>query len=280
MKTGLVLEGGAMRGLYSAGILDVWMDYHIRVDGLVGVSAGACFGPNLFSGQRGRALRYNQKYMGDPRNVSIRSLLTTGDIVNREFGYYRITLELDPFDEAAFERYGADFYAVATNVETGEPECLKITNVIEQLEALRASASMPFVSRMVEYEGKRYLDGGASNSIPVRDCLNMGYDRVVVILTQPADYRKGPMNPHLVRACYHKYPKLCDALLRRHEMYNAQVEDVRRLEKEGRIFVIRPQTALNVKRLERDPAVLQRVYDQGLADGEKTIKALKAYLGA
>lgn len=278
MSLGLALEGGAMRALYTHGVLDVWMDNDIRVDGVVGVSAGACMAPNLFSKQRGRGLRYNSKYMSDPRNVGLRSLITTGDIVNRDFGYYRITMELDPFDEAEFERYGVDFYAAATNVETGEAEYLRITNVVTQLEAIRASASMPFVSRMVEYEGKKYLDGGIADSIPVRACLKLGHDKNVVILTQPASYRKGPMNPRLIRAVYRKYPNLCKTLIERHERYNAQNAEVAQLEKEGRIFVIRPAQSLNVKRLEKDPAELKRVYETGIADGEKTMAALKAYL--
>ena len=277
-KLGLVLEGGAMRGLYSAGVMDVFLDEGIHVDGLVGVSAGACFGANLFSGQRGRALRYNKNYMGDPRNVSLRSLITTGDIVNKEFGYYRITLELDPFDEAAFERYGGAYYCVVTNVDTGEAEYIRLDHIIRQMEALRASASMPFVSRMVEYEGKRYLDGGIADSIPVRACLDMGYEKAVVILTQPASYRKGPMNPHLIRAKYRRYPRLCQTLIERHERYNAQCDLVEQLEREGRIFVIRPESSLEVKRLEKRPEELQRVYDRGIVDGRARMAALRAYL--
>ncbi len=278
MSLGLVLEGGAMRSLYSSGVLDVWIDEGVRVDALMGVSAGACFGPNLFSGQKGRALRYNLKYMRDPRNMGLRSLLTTGDLVNREFGYYRITLELDPFDEEAFERYGGDFYAVVTNVDTGEAEYMKLDNIIDGLEALRASASMPFVSRFVPIDGRRYLDGGVADSIPVRACLDLGCDKNVVILTRPADYRKTPMNPHIIRAFYRKYPKLCQALIDRHARYNAQVEDVLQLEREGRIFVIRPQTALAVKRMEKDPDRLRQVHAQGVEDGKRTLEALRAYL--
>ena len=156
MKTGLVLEGGAMRGLYTAGILDVWIDEGVRVDALYGTIAGAIFGANLFSGQKGRGLRYNLRYMPDKRYMSVRSLLTTGDLISRDFAYYRISKELDPFDEAAFERYGGEFYAVATNVMTGEPECIRVDNVMEQLEVLRASAALPFVSKTVELNGKRY----------------------------------------------------------------------------------------------------------------------------
>lgn len=278
MSVGLALEGGAMRGLYTAGILDVWIEQGIRVDGLFGVSAGAIFGANLFSGQKGRGLRYNLRYMPDKRYMSLRSLLTTGDLISRDFAYYRISKELDPFDEAAFERYGGEFYAVATNVMTGEPECIRVDNVMEQLEVLRASAALPFVSKTVELNGKRYLDGGVSDSIPVRECLKRGYDRVVVILTQPADYRKQPMNPALIRLCYARYPKLREALLRRHDVYNAQCEEVARLEAEGRVFVIRPESALGIGRLERDPARLQAVYDRGTADGMRTLPALRAYL--
>ena len=278
MSVGLVLEGGAMRGLYTAGILDVWIEHGIRVDGLFGVSAGAIFGANLFSGQKGRGLRYNLRYMPDKRYMSLRSLLTTGDLISRDFAYYRISKELDPFDEAAFERYGGEFYAVATNVMTGEPECIRVDNVMEQLEVLRASAALPFVSKMVELNGKRYLDGGVSDSIPVRECLERGYDRVVVILTQPADYRKQPMNPALIQLCYARYPKLREALLRRHDVYNAQCEEVARLEAKGRVFVIRPESALGIGRLERDPARLQAVYDRGTADGLRTLPVLRAYL--
>lgn len=267
-----------MRGLYTAGILDVWIEQGIRVDGLFGVSAGAIFGANLFSGQKGRGLRYNLRYMPDKRYMSLRSLLTTGDLISRDFAYFRISKELDPFDEAAFERYGGEFYAVATNVMTGEPECIRVDNVMEQLEVLRASAALPFVSKMVELNGRRYLDGGVSDSIPVRECLERGYDRVVVILTQPADYRKQPMNPALIRLCYARYPKLREALLRRHDVYNAQCEEVARLEAEGRVFVIRPESALGIGRLERDPARLQAVYDRGTADGLRTLPVLRAYL--
>lgn len=279
VSVGLVLEGGAMRGMYTMGVLDIMMDHHIRVDGLVGVSAGALFGANLFSGQRGRALRYNKKYMPDKRYMSIRSLITTGDLINRDFTYYKLTYELDPFDEAAFEAYKGDFYAVVTNVETGEPEYIKIDNVLEQLEDLRATAALPLVSKIVERGEKKYLDGGVTDSIPVRACLDMGYDKVVVVLTQPADYRKKPMSMGLVRLAYRRYPKLVEALERRHESYNAQCEEVTRLEKEGRIFVIRPEQPLEIGRLERDPDKLQAVYDKGIEAGEKYIGAMNPYLG-
>ena len=279
MKVGLVLEGGAMRGMYTAGVIDSFLDHGVDVDAILGVSAGACFGCNLFSKQRGRVLRYNQRFAGDPRNVSIRSLITTGDIVNKEFAYYVIPTTYDIFDEEAFEKHGGEYWVVVTNVETGEPEYMQMHNLLRDIEMMRASASMPFCSKMVPINGKKYLDGGISDSIPVRAAMKMGYDKLIVVLTQPASYRKGPMNPHMIKAFYRKYPNLCKTLLDRHNRYNAQCEDVMQLEREGKIFVIRPQQALSIKRLEKDPKELERVHAIGLADGEKTMKALKAYLG-
>lgn len=278
MKVGLVLEGGAMRGMYTAGVIDAFLDHGVHVDGIVGVSAGACFGCNLFSGQRGRVLRYNTRFMGDPRNVSLRSLITTGDIINRQFAYYEIPQKYDVFDEAAFEASGGAYDVVATNVETGKAEYLRLDNLLGQIEAIRASASMPFVSRIVDYEGKRYLDGGIADSIPVRAALDMGYDKVIIVLTQPADYVKKPMNARLVRAYYRKYPKLVETLINRHAAYNAQCRDVMQLENEGRVFVIRPAHKLDIDRLEKKPERLKAVYDIGLADANARMEAMTAYL--
>ena len=280
MKTGLVLEGGAMRGMYTAGVLDGFLDHGVQVDGILGVSAGACFGCNLFSGQRGRALRYNQRFMGDPRNVSLRSLITTGNIVNTEFAYHTIPTRYDVFDEAAFEAHGGEYWVVVTNVETGEAEYMQMRHLLEDIDMMRASASMPFCSQMVKINGKKYLDGGVADSIPVRRALAMGFDKVIVVLTQPVSYRKSPMNPVMIRAFYRKYPNLCRTLIERHECYNAQAEEVRRLEEEGKVFVIRPKAPLNIRRLEKDPEELARVHGIGLRDAEESMMALKAYLEA
>ena len=278
MKVGLVLEGGAMRGMYTAGVLDSFLDHGIDVDGIVGVSAGACFGCNLFSGQRGRVLRYNQRFAGDPRNVSLLSLLLTGDIVNKKFAYYVVPTKYDVFDEAAFEKHGGEYWVVVTNVETGEAEYMQMHNLLRDIEMMRASASMPFCSRMVPIGGKKYLDGGISDSIPVRAAMEMGYDKLIVVLTQPASYRKKAMNPKPVKAFYGKYPNLCATMIDRHNRYNAQCDDVAQLEREGKIFVIRPKAALEIKRLEKDPQVLASVHGIGLADGNACMDALRAYL--
>ena len=278
MRTGLVLEGGAMRGMYTTGVVDAFLDHGVKVDSLMGVSAGALFGANLLSGQRSRALRYNKRFMGDPRYMSLRSLLTTGDFVNKEFAFYRVSNELDPYDEAAFEAYGASFTAVVTNVDTGEAEYLDIANVLEQMEVFRATSALPYISRMVEIDGKRYLDGGLTDSIPVRAMMDRGVDKVIVVLTRPRDYRKKPDHAPLANLVYAGYPNLRRALRTRPERYNAQCEEVAQLEREGKVFVIRPDSALDIGRLEKNPARLQAVYERGLADANAAMEALQTYL--
>ena len=157
MSTALVLEGGGMRGMYTSGVLDVMLEREIPVDGILGVSAGALFGVNYFSGQRGRAIRYNLKYAGDKRYMGVRSLIRTGNLIGREFAFYEVPFTLDVFDEGAFERSGGAFYAVITNVRTGQAEYVKIDNVFEQMEVLRATSAMPFVSKPVRVlSGRRH----------------------------------------------------------------------------------------------------------------------------
>ena len=279
MKLGLVLEGGAMRGLYTAGVLDVLMDNGIRADTVIGTSAGVLFGVNYASGQRGRALRYNKKYAPKGCYMGLRSLLTTGNIINKQFAYYDLPSKLDVFDEAAFEASGIAFYATVTNVETGEAEYIRITNGFDQMEVMRATAAMPFVSRIVGYEGKKYLDGGVADSIPVDRCLEMGCDKVVVVLTRPIDYRKGKSRPWLANWMYgKKYPKVAERINRRPEEYNACVEKIIAMEQRGEIFVIRPSRTVKVRHIERNTDRLQEIYDLGAADCAGRMEALRSYL--
>ena len=279
MKVGLVLEGGAMRGLYTAGVLDVLMDAGIKADTVIGTSAGVLFGVNYASGQRGRALRYNKKYAPKGCYMGIRSLLTTGNIINKQFAYYDLPSKLDVFDEKAFEESGIDFYATVTNVETGEAEYIKITDGFRQMEAMRATSAMPFVSRIVEYEGKKYLDGGVADSIPVQKCIEMGCDKVIVVLTRPIDYRKGKTDPRLANLFYgKKYPRAAERINSRPEEYNACVERIIGMEKRGEIFVIRPSRLVRVKHIERDTKKLQAIYDLGAADCAAAMDSLRKYL--
>ena len=226
MKRGLVLEGGAMRGLFTAGVLDTMMEHGIEFDGIVGVSAGAAFGCNSTSKQIGRTLRYNIKYCNDPRYCSFLSLLKTGDMYGAKFCYHDLPEKLDIFDFQTFESNKTEFYIVCTNIETGEPVYHKMEKCdYDELEWMRASASMPLVSRVVEVGGKKMLDGGISDSIPLKYFESIGYDRNVVVLTQPEGYLKSKNKMiSLIRLRLKKYPKLVDAMARRHEMYNSTLE--------------------------------------------------------
>ena len=267
MKKGLVLEGGAMRGMFTAGILDVWMEKGITFDGAAGVSAGAVFGCNFKSGQKGRAIRYNKKYCTDPRYASYRSLFTTGNIFGVDFCYDELPHVLDPWDQEAFKADPMDFYCVCTDIVTGKPVyhlCKRGDD--RDIEWFRASASMPLASTIVEIGGRKLLDGGVSDSIPLRFMEHKGYNRNVVILTQPLDYVKSKNNVlPLVKTMYRNYPGLIRAMEDRHLMYNKQTAYVREQELKGEAFVIRPPKALEIGHISKDPDELQRVYDIGTA---------------
>ena len=278
MKIGLVLEGGAMRGMFTAGVLDVLLDKQIAVDGAVTVSAGALFGINYPAKQRGRVLRYNLKYLHDKRYMGWHSLFTTGNVVNKAFAFYELPFTLDPFDQATFAASQIDFWVTLTNIETGEPEYVKITDAFAQMEALRATSAMPMVSRVVEIEGKKYLDGGISDSIPLDKAMALGYDKIIVILTRPLDYRKKPSNNWLFKLFYRHYPKLIERWANRYAEYNQAVEKVIEMEKAGKIFVIRPSESLDISRLEKDLAKVQAMYDLGVKDGQAALSELKNYL--
>lgn len=278
MKIGLVLEGGAMRGMFTAGVLDVLLDEQIAVDGAVTVSAGALFGINYPAKQRGRVLRYNLKYLHDKRYMGWHSLFTTGNVVNKAFAFYELPFTLDPFDQATFAASQIDFWVTLTNIETGEPEYVKITDAFAQMEALRATSAMPMVSRVVEIEGKKYLDGGISDSIPLDKAITLGYDKIIVILTRPLNYRKKPSNNWLFKLFYRNYPKLIERWANRYAEYNQAVEKVIEMEKAGKIFVIRPSESLDISRLEKDLAKVQAMYDLGVKDGRAALSELKDYL--
>ena len=278
IRKGLILEGGAMRGMFTCGVLDVFMEEKISFDGAVGVSAGAAFGCNFKSGQIGRALRYNKKYCRDPRYCSFRSLIKTGDLYGVDFCYRELPEVLDPFDREAFLKNPMGFYVTATDIETGEPLYHKCTDGgPSDITWMRASASMPVVSRPVEADGYRLLDGGISDSVPFAFMEQQGYNRNVIILTQPAGYVKHKIAP-LMGLLLRKYPKIAEAMEVRHERYNRQMEEIREREKAGAVFVIRPVEDLGISRTEKDPAELERVYQAGRKQAVEKLPALKAYL--
>ena len=276
--TGLVLEGGGVRGIYTAGVLDVFMENDLSFNGVIGVSAGAIHACSYLSGQKGRSIRYYRRYVNDPRFMSFRSWLKTGDIIGADFCYHELPDKLDVYDHDAFLRNGTPYYAVCTDVGTGKAAYIRLTDMRGQIEYLRASASLPYFSRIVELDGRKYLDGGCSDSIPVEAFRRMGYARNVVVLTRDASYRKSPEMTALAKLVYRKYPAFIRTLENRHTMYNGQVELVERLAQEGSVFVIRPSVPLEIGRLESDPEKVQQVYDRGRADALAALERLQNWM--
>ena len=279
--TGLVLEGGAMRGIFTAGVLDVFMECGLKFDNVIGVSAGACFGCNYVSGQIGRTIRYNMKYAKDKRYCSISSLIKTGDIFGAEFCYHTLPKELDKFDEDAFIASGVPFYVVVTDVETGEAGYHLMPDMSdEELEWMRASSSMPLVSNIVNIGGGKYLDGGVADSIPLRASEAIGCEMNVTVLTKPRGYRKShDRTMPLVRMKYKDHPNLVHAMDVRHIAYNEQFEYCLRQEKAGCNFVICPKSPLPLGHICHDPLVMRETYEIGRSEANELMPALERFLG-
>jgi predicted patatin/cPLA2 family phospholipase len=279
-KVALVLEGGGLRGIFSAGVLDVFLDEKIKVDCIIGVSAGALFGVNYCSKQKGRALRYNQKYGADKRYMGFHSLITTGNIMNKKFCFDTLVNELDPFDYDTFKKSKVDFYATVTNLRTGKPEYKLVEDMRRErdMEILRASGSMPCVSKPVKIDNDLYLDGAIGDSIPVLKALAMGYEKVIVVTTRVDSYRMPHKKRPYAKLMYRKYPKFYEAFLNRDQMYNKTLEDIQKLEDEGKILVIKPTRLVKISRVEKDPKIMQEQYDLGVNDTKNRLKDIKNYL--
>lgn len=279
-KTGLVLEGGASRGIYTAGVLDVLLENEIYFDGCMGVSAGAIHGISYASRQAGRSYCYCVKYCKDPRFMSFQSFLRTGDVCGAKFCYYDIPETLVPFAHESFENSTTEFYCVCTDVNTGKPvyrKCETMRN--REVEWVRASASMPMVSRNVEIDGMQLLDGGIVDSIPFRAFMDMGYNKTVVVCTQHDGYRKEKESiAKLMPLRYGKDSPIVKAMQDRPVMYNAQLDDLKKAEQDGEVFVIRPSEPLDIGRIEHDPEVIRRVYLLGRADAERSVEKLKDFI--
>ncbi len=278
MSIGLVLEGGAMRGMYTAGVLDVFMENNIKVDGIIGVSAGVLFGVNYLSNQNGRAIRYNKRFVKNSNYMGLKSLLLTGNVVNKEFAFYEVPFKLDVFDNEEYIKSKVPFYATITNLNTGKPEYIEIKDVFKQMEVLRASSAMPYVSKIVEYEKEKYLDGGISDSIPVEKCRELGFEKVIVVLTRTLEYRKKKSNTFFPKLKYSKYPNFVKTLNVRYKMYNETVDKIIDLENKKEIFVIRPSRKVKIKRIERDEDKLQEMYDLGREDCKNKVESLREWL--
>lgn len=280
MKTGLILEGGAMRGMFTAGVMDVLMEAGVAFDGVIGVSAGACFGCNYKSGQIGRVLRYNLRFCNDKRYMGARVLLREGNLYSTPFCYEEVPMIHDPFDFDAFHKNPMEFWVVCTDVRTGKPVYHRYEGLADhRFDWIRASASMPLVSRTVQIDGQKLLDGGISDSVPVDFFESIGYDRNVVVLTQPKEYRKekNPLIP-LMRLRYPKYPAMVDTMARRHIGYNRTLDRIADRESRGELLVIRPKAALDISKTEKDPKKLRGVYDQGREAALEALDRVRTFL--
>ena len=282
MKTGLIMEGGAMRGMFTAGVLDVLMENGLVTDGAIGVSAGAVFGCNYKSHQIGRVIRYNTEYCNDKRYASFKNLVKTGNLYSEQFCYHEVPEKLDPFNEAAFAASPMDFFVVCTDVKTGEPiyhKCRK--GDAEDVLWMEASASMPLAAKIVKIGHYGLLDGGVADSIPVRFFESIGYKRNLIVLTQPKGYvkKKNKFLP-AIRAKYFRYPAFVEAVADRHERYNETLSYISMLEQAGKDYVIRPPIPLEIGAMERDPAQLRRVYETGRAVAQIQVEKIRDFLNA
>ena len=280
LKKGLILEGGAMRGMFTAGVIDVMMENGIDFDGAIGVSAGAAFGCNYKSKQVGRVIRYNMKYCADRRYSGIGSLIKTGNIFSTDFAYGEVPLKFDVFDFETYQSNPMDFYVVCTDIETGKAVYHNYGGKDDHcFDWIRASASMPIVSQIVDIDGRKLLDGGIVDSIPVKYFEELGYRKNVVVLTQPENYqkKKNRLMP-LIRLKYRRYPKLVETMANRHLVYNAALDYIKDRESQGALFVIRPKEKLKIGKVEKNPDKLKEVYDIGRETAAAQIQAIKDFL--
>lgn len=279
MKVGLVLEGGAMRGVFTAGVLDAFLECEVNVDLCIGVSAGACLACSFLCKQHGRGFSVMTDYLDHKDYCSISSLLRTGDLFGADFLYHKIPEELYPIDNAVFRKNKAEFYTVVTNCSTGKPEYPQITDMFRDVDYVRASSSLPLLAQMVNLNGETYLDGGVSDPIPVEKALDMGCDKVIVVLTRHRGFRKSPEKTvPLIQAKYRKYPNLVQTMKLRHQIYNDTLALISELEQEGKIFVIAPKQPLNIRRAEKDISLLKNGYQQGKSSALGSMNHLQRYL--
>ena len=277
-KTALVLEGGAMRGMYSAAVLDVLMEEGIKVDAIYATSAGVLFGVNYISGQRGRAIRYNKRFSRDKRYMGIYSLVTSGNVINKDFAFYEVPFTLDVFDDEAYMNSDVKMVATVTNVHSGGVEYIEVKSVLKQMEVLRAASAMPFVSQMVELDGQLYLDGGLSDSIPLKKCQADGYERIIVVETRPKGYRKSKSSSLPAKLFYSKYPNLVETINNRYSAYNDILQEIDDLDARGEIVLVQPSKELHLGRIESDPERLQEMYDLGIGDAKVLLPRIKQFL--
>jgi len=279
-KVGLVLEGGGFRGLYTAGVLHYFQKIGIEFPYIVAVSMGASNATNYLSKQTQRNLDVPYTFVTDKRYISYQRLITKGELFGMDFIFNEVPNKYIPFDTDAFSKSQKKLVYVTTNCETGLPYYIPNNNNQESFKALEASTSLPFASKMVKLNNKLLLDGGISDPIPIDKALKDGYEKLVVVLTQPQTYRKNPFRGKLIaKWMYKKYPKLIDAILSRHEVYNKQLDQIEELARKGSAFVIRPAKVLPVKRTEKNKEKLKEAFDLGYHSAEQLQKQLLQFIG-
>ena len=280
MKKGLVLEGGALRGLFSVGVMDVLMEHKVCFDGAIGVSAGASFGCNYKSGQIGRVIRYNKRFAKDWRYCSLRSFITTGELFGGEFCFHTFPTQLDLFDDEAFDSNPMEFYVVCTDVETGKAHYQKIMHSDwDCAEWIRASSSMPLAAKIIEMGGRKYMDGGITDSIPLKYFLDLAYEKNLVILTQPLGFEKKQTSLlPLIRWKYRAYPEFVEAIANRPKMYNDTLTLIAEEVQKGRALVICPPATLPINHVSHNPDLMQEVYEIGRKTAEENLERILDYL--
>lgn len=276
-KVGLVVEGGGLRAMYAAGVLDALLEANVHFDAVIGVSAGAIHGASFVSGQKGRSLRYTLKYCGGDKLFGFKNLIKTGSFMNNEFCYHTLPDELDVYDHEAFRKRNIPFYVVASNIETGKPEYFRMTDMLSQIDLLQASASLPYISRPVKWEGKKLLDGGCLDPVPLRFMQSLGFERNVVVLTQKSAVRKKDRDALLSSVFYRKYPNFVRGFKETDAKFNELLSSLPEAS-DDKVFVIRPSEVLSTPRLTHDPEKIRATYDLGYRNGSSRMEALAEWL--
>ncbi len=274
MSLGIVVEGGGVRAIYAAGVLDTLADLNLPVKGVIGVSAGAIHGCSFVSGQKGRSLRFYKKYLLDDRFCSFKTFVKTGNIVDTQFCYHDIPERLDIFDEEAFEASGIQYFVTCTNVETGKPEYLELKNMFKEIDGLRASASLPYLSKIVQFRGLKLLDGGCSDRVPLKAFQELGFDKNIVIMTKPRSHRVRDIDALLAPIIYRGYPNFVKTFQDSPRRYSETQDYIDTQVALGNAFVIRPTFPIQVGRLSKDVEEMQRAYDQGVLDTQAKLQSI------
>lgn len=279
IEAGLVVEGGGMRGVYTAGVLDYFMEKNLYFDDCYGVSAGACHISSYVSKQIGRSIKVTLDYINDKRYCSVNSLIKTGDMFGVEMLYDLIPNKLELYDYDTFNKFKGNFYSVVTNCKTGKAEYIKIKDMKKDIIAVRASSSLPLLSRIVEINGKEYLDGGITDSIPIKKSIKDGHKKNVVILTRDKTYRKSkPKFLSFFKLKYKKYPNLVKAIENRYKIYNETLDFLEEEKAKNKVFIIQPKLPVKISRIEKDKDKLKALYDQGYEDAKELYEDLMKFL--